>query len=71
MYEQPNEHTRVCALPIEKFPSGCRVCKDQDGQKGISAIICEGSTCNEICPNFEHCTKAGVSLGLHLEKVKE
>ena len=57
--------------PVKRREYLKKLCGDQDGQKGISAIFCEGSTCNEVCPNFEHCTKAGISLGLHLEKVRE
>lgn len=34
-----------------------------DGQMGLKAIICEGSTCNKICPNWVYCNDAGTCLG--------
>ena len=61
--------------PVKRREYLQSLCGNPDGQTAILpvlAIICEGSTCNEICPNYKHCEKAGTSLGLHFgEVIKE
>ena len=54
--------------PVKRREYLNQLCGLPDEQITIKAIFCNGSTCSSSCPNFIHCEKAGVSLGLYFEK---